>query len=636
MTACLADSENVGTEETSVGKDGKVQVKLHISTAGSSDNNARTRAWADANATDNEMMNVWTVVAVHAENDTHTPKEFEVGDIAFIHASLPDANSREIDDFALLKPGKYTIYTFANMEPGFVTMNILGIPDTEYYLTPVNADGSLGTRVAFPTGFFSFENQSPMSINNQNLDRHGVYSLTWGNTSGVKIRLHEIYVDDTSGNQGDNGVAGKTVRIDGNGFNPNASDNGFNSIGIPMSNVQEIDITGDTDVNLIVVRMMAKMELRLFNVTGNDIKVKSITMSGLTKNEDNNLYLLPGLANTANANTMEYSHQDIYPRVSTIYRESYTKTYTAGSELVVSKDYDTPTYAKETDKYATVSFFVNESLAPDNVDGLFLLTIELENDDYRYALVSNNTAYEWGYIARNDYRVIPIVLDDYRMEITPYDFPEIGGYPASVFVTNPTARISQQIYQMDFHDYGHFHLLPKVTHASGTQFIEFVADAPTTTPYTSTNWGLIDNIIWEESFKSYVDEKENAPYNLDYNSTTGHFYGKPGASGLPADNVYPTAMPVYLTDVDASENGDWPMLDVTSRWKPKATDPDDMPYIFGQIAPQEAGADKKVFHDFRVYLYVTGATTPRVLTYRFYMHLKQDHATARHRTVSCK
>ena len=190
--------------------------------------------------------------------------------------------------------------------------------------------------------------------------------------------------------------------------------------------------------------------------------------------------------------------------------------------------------------------------------------------------------------------------------------------------------------QMDFHDYGHFHLLPKVTHASGTQFIEFVADAPTTTPYTSTNWGLIDNIIWEESFKSFVDEKENAPYNLDYNSTTGHFYGKPGASGLPADNVYPTAMPVYLTDVDASENGDWPMLDVTSRWKPKATDPDDMPYIFGQIAPQEAGADKKVFHDFRVYLYVTGATTPRVLTYRFYMHLKQDHATARHRTVSCK
>ena len=111
------------------------------------------------------------------------------------------------------------------------------------------------------------------------------------------------------------------------------------------------------------------------------------------------------------------------------------------------------------------------------------------------------------------------------------------------------------------------------------------------------------------------------------------FYGQPGLTGLPADNVWPTALPVYGTNFDGEvtrevsgktySQGDFPMFDAETQWKPKAADAY-LPYIFGQIAPQVYEANKKVYHELRVYVYVNEETVPRQLIYRFYMHLKQD------------
>jgi hypothetical protein len=70
--------------------------------------------------------------------------------------------------------------------------------------------------------------------------------------------------------------------------------------------------------------------------------------------------------------------------------------------------------------------------------------------------------------------------------------------------------------------------------------------------------------------------------------------------------------------------GDFPMLDAVTLWKPK-TDEAYRPYIFGQIAPQDDNADKTVYHEFRVNVYVQGESVARLLIYRFYMHLKQDY-----------
>ena len=365
-----------------------------------------------------------------------------------------------------------------------------------------------------------------------------------------------------------------------------------------------------------------------------------------------------------------FEHQDLQPNLN----NGSTNTAFATEDVTFKGDItvgsgDTYDIAKlqpgSYDKKFT--FYINESAQPANADHLFFLTVELENNDYRYALVSSGTntgltvnktgggnnedptqtpvtdakrTENWDYIARNDYRIIPIVLDDYKLEIVPYDFPAIGVYPVSVSTVDENAHL----YEFLFHDYGHFHLVPKVTHNNGTEAVDFVATAPVAsgTPATysisggdgkaTARWGLIGD-QWTNSFFSYTDETAAAVLTPALNSSEVKFYGQPDLTGLPANNVYPEALPVYGTNFDGEvthtisgkiySQGDFPMLDAVTQWKPKAADPY-LPYIFGQIAPQDYEADKKVYHELRVYVYVNAETVPRQLIYRFYMHLKQD------------
>lgn len=643
LASCQGEDEvnEVKSGGEPVLKEGYAQVKLHISPAGSGNNaNARTRAkWRDPIAKDDEMMNIWTVVIV--DDATDAVKQIISCKPTGSYTAGKD-DDREVDPIATLPFGTYRFYSFANIGAAKL-QTLLGI-----------------NSVPSPSGNDVIES---IAI--------GDTPATGGNAIS---NLGHIYKSGSNNNP-NQATADVDINaaVSGNKF-ATTGENGFGSYGIPMSNVQKATITSSTTLDLIVVRMLAKIELRFYNVTGKDINIKKITFKDVTKNPnptgtDTNLKLLPNLS--AN-NTMEYSHGDIKTNLNTSYteREDIVFTYTTPELLKVNKEYSVltnPKLAPETDKYTSVSFYVNESAAPtDNGlnGGLFNVELELDNDDYRYALISSgensgitidangNVTYDtkraddWTYIARNDYRVIPIVLDGYRLEMIPYDFPEIGVYPASVYVTNPSARISQQIYQMDFHDYGHFHLLPTVKryYAEGstdkTDEVAFSA----TSGGSGTYWTLYGAgttaaaADWTNSFKSYTDATANTVFDLTYNSgtATAKFYGSPGSTGLPDDNIYPTSLPVYPTAVDYSENGDWPVFynnEGATKWRPNTTDAY-RPYIFGQIAPQESGADKKVFHEFKVNLYVSGSSTPRILTYRFYMHLKQDHATARRRSAS--
>ena len=167
MVGCTEDSTTVDKQMRA---EGKVPVKLHISVAGQGDeSNSATRApgdpkWKDENATDDEMMNVWTVVAVHSTDDTKSPKRFVAGDIAFIFASKPDNPKREIDDInhvVYLEPGEYDFYNFANIDPIYATKTILGIPTNEGTFTKVKPDGSFEAPVEIPEDFFSTFAQGP-------------------------------------------------------------------------------------------------------------------------------------------------------------------------------------------------------------------------------------------------------------------------------------------------------------------------------------------------------------------------------------------------------------------------------------------------------------------------------------------
>ena len=618
LTACQQDdNENSATYK------GSANVTLRITTAEEANT---TRAWNDDNAeTDrSEMMYNWTVLVVNSSNQIAYKYTNDDAD------GVVAADNAEIDvvcQNVSMASGTYTVYSFANISEASL-QTILGVSSLE------------------PGTALSDVDQKTVTIN-ANLKQEA-----------------DITAD--------------------NAF-------GLGSKGIPMSNRQTLTVNGTVEKDLIVVRMVAKLEFVFFNATGAELNVKSVTISDITQGTTGNLMLMPKYADEVNADKMTFVHKDLRPHLNNSDNNANFKvdnvTYTKTLILGVNDTYDISKLQPASDYEKKFTFYINESDKPKNADHLFFITVELDNDDYRYALVStgtdagltvtkdpnyvypdgNNEALtttevsdtkisdDWDYIARNDYRVIPIVLDDYKLEIIPYDFPAIGVYPASVSVTNPSARISERIYQIDFHDYGHFHLVPKVTHAKGTEAVDFTRTALTPTfsvdaeeGKARAKWGLISD-AWGNSFKSYTDETATTEYtpnvnrgaasdealNGTYSKTQYFFYGAPDATGAA---TYPAALPIYGTNFDGEvthtvgdktySQGDFPMLDTETKWDPKGGE-NYLPYIFGQIAPQEDNADKKTYHELRAYVYVNGESVPRLLIYRFYMHLKQDFGLAR-------
>ncbi len=382
-------------------------------------------------------------------------------------------------------------------------------------------------------------------------------------------------------------VASKTATINGNGFDPTAANNGYGEKGIPMSNVQDIAST-DTQKDLIVVRMLAKIKLSIKNETGTEQYIKYATISNVTKNEDNNLKLLPNWTSTDGMDNMDVmQHGDLQPNLNgTPTTEEMTIPGIATAEALANN------------ATREVTFYINECKKPTE----FYLTIGLgdatNTNEYRYALIDNKgkTAEDndkWNYIARNDYRIIPIVIDDYKFELIPYDFPPIGVYPVSVSEIDNV----NHIYNFTFHDYGHFHLLPKVTKGGSTDVNYNVG--------SGDYWTL--NTDWAGSWSTYNVKDGTAQPTGNYSD----FYRDQTAT---ADADDAGGIPVwYVNDGVAGP-----------QWRPDVTK-DYQPFIFGYIADpgSKPDSDKKIYHEMKIKLYVDG-TYRRDMIYRFYMTLSSD------------
>jgi len=543
MTACSSDDAANGGE-TPTQKDGKIKVHLRVSAAGSE----TMRAWHDnENATDAEMMNVWTVVIVNDAND-------EVVEIQSCNPSSPYA---EIDDVTNLTPGTYRFYSFANIGASSLE-TLLGLPT-----------GS----VPVPSGTDAISTKEK--------------SETPGDTGSG---LGNIYQTGSNNQPTSGGTIDDLIQttINGNNFNPTAANNGLGAKGIPMSNVQTYTIASTGTYDLIVVRMMAKIKLQIENTTSASIKVNSVTLSNVTQNSTDNLKLLPRL--TSGQNTMEYVHGDIQPNLGAATQADLTIPITEGTIAA--------TATKE------VTFYVNECGTPNNAEGLFYLTLDIDNagnSEYRYALInSQNTDasaadYKWDYIARNDYRIIPIKLDDLKFEIIPYDFPAIGVYPVSVKEVDAT----NHVYDFEFHDYGHFHLLPSVT-KNGTP-VEFSATTPTGSGY---QWTLIDN-DWDKSWFTYA-ARGDAAQTANPNS----FY-RTGSGSITIDGDDEGQTPVWYANTTGSPQWD-PAASATYR-----------PFIFGYIEDPGSATKKQVYHEMKIQVY-NGTVAYRQMLYRFYMTLSAD------------
>ena len=306
-----------------------------------------------------------------------------------------------------------------------------------------------------------------------------------------------------------------TFRVDGNGFDVKRQH-------IPMSNKQTFTISATTtQVDLWVVRMLAKMTLRFTNATAHDITITSATLSEITANAPGNLKLLPAHIGGNSGETGACT-----PNLGTLGTADYT--YTPPSSITV------PT--NNADSPVSMTFYINESAKPtQNAHGLFTLSLNTDKDVMRYALITNESE-NWDFIARNDHRVIPVTLQDYRLDIIPYDWPPIRVYPASV-------KQEDGLFTVTFHSSGHFHLQPVVYKYGDNEPLSYgETGADTWSSYASwwTPAGTIPKDFYEAD-NSTVDGCENGGVPV-WDSANHFIFGNLKDTGiLPSGQTAPKA-----------------------------------------------------------------------------------------------
>lgn len=265
--------------------------------------------------------------------------------------------------------------------------------------------------------------------------------------SFANIKPEDIGLDAITsvGQQLPAGFDQKTYQMDGNSklFHQSMAPDLQN--GYPMSNKQMVNITDNQQViELEVVRMVAKVQLSITNATEHAIYLKTITLSDVTQNGNQNIKLLP---NVDSANELKgVNLPDGVAKGTLTLRAAENDGITIEAR------------AKQ-----TACFYMNESLVDKGEDGgnryfiLSLTTVDATTgttSNHRYAMLS------WNEIRRNDYLKIPIKLEDYQIRWKVEAFSPIGVLPK---VTDDGENLS-----LDFGYYGEFHIKPEVIKLSRT------------------------------------------------------------------------------------------------------------------------------------------------------------------------
>lgn len=213
--------------------------------------------------------------------------------------------------------------------------------------------------------------------------------------------------------------------------------------GYPMSNKQMVTITDNQQViNLEVIRMVAKVQLSITNDTDHAINLKTITLSDVTQNGNQNIKLLP---NVDSNNQLQVN---------------LANSAKKGTITLTAAENDGITIEERATQ--TACFYMNESLVDKDEDGgnrYFILSLTTVDEatgttNNRYAMLS------WNEIRRNDYLKIPIKLEDYQIRWTVEAFSPIG--------VLPKVKDDGENLSLDFGYYGEFHIKPEVIKLSRT------------------------------------------------------------------------------------------------------------------------------------------------------------------------
>ena len=266
--------------------------------------------------------------------------------------------------------------------------------------------------------------------------------------SFANIKPSEIGLDVNSsvGKSLPTGFDEKTYQMDGNSklfhllMTPD-----FQNV-YPMSNKQVVNITTTNQqvISLEVIRMVAKVQLSITNATDHAINLKTITLSDVTLNGDQNIKLLPNVDSNNQLQGVNLANS--------VKKGTITLTAAENNGITIEAR------AKQ-----TACFYINESLVDQGEDGgkrYFVLSLVTEDaatgatSNHRYAMLS------WNEIRRNDYLKIPIKLEDYQIRWKVEAFSPIGVLPK---VTDDGENLS-----LDFGYYGEFHIKPEVIKLSRT------------------------------------------------------------------------------------------------------------------------------------------------------------------------
>ena len=264
--------------------------------------------------------------------------------------------------------------------------------------------------------------------------------------SFANIKPGDIGLDaiKSVGQQLPTGFDQKTYQMDGNSklFHQSMAPDLQN--GYPMSNKQMVNITDNQQViNLEVIRMMAKVQLSITNATDHAINLKTITLSDVTQNGNQNIKLLP---NVDSNNQMQVNLPNSAKK---------------GTITLTAAENDGMTI--EARDKQTACFYMNESLVDKGEDDgnryfiLSLTTVDAATgatSNHRYAMLS------WNEIRRNDYLKIPIKLEDYQIRWKVEAFSPIG--------VLPKVKDDGENLSLDFSYYGEFHIKPEVIKLSRT------------------------------------------------------------------------------------------------------------------------------------------------------------------------
>ena len=244
--------------------------------------------------------------------------------------------------------------------------------------------------------------------------------------------------------------------------------------GIPMSNKQTITIKKTTQqIDLEVIRMVAKMKLKLSNATPNDITLKSISLTDITDDGStgaDNLYLLPGVDN----GTAVEPHLSPMATSSKYTVNLWSKVgETEEPWLKIPANTATPTATTKTP--VEVTFYLNESVAKS--PKYFVLNLETDN----LAINRRITLAKWDVMSRNDYLEVPIKLSDYQIAFDVQQFSAIGVLPS-------INQVDDKL-MLTFQNYGEFHLVPHVKeYSTGT---ELVGGSDAVGSWTVAGWSTI-------------------------------------------------------------------------------------------------------------------------------------------------